>query len=132
MSTTKYIPALRFRWLTPMYDFFLNVTMPEKRIKQALIDLASIHSNSTVLDFGCGAATLTIMIKQMNPEANLTGIDVDMAILNKAVQKIKKSKLDILLRDYDGILLPFQDNSFDRILSCLVFHHLDTEKKQVC
>ena len=115
-----------------MYDFFLNVTVPEKRIKQALIDLASIHSNSTVLDFGCGTATLTIMIKQMNPEANLTGIDVDMAILNKAVQKIKKSKLDILLRDYDGILLSFQDNSFDRILSCLVFHHLDTDKKQVC
>ena len=54
--------------------------MPEKRIKQALIDLASIHSNSIVLHFGCGTATLTIMIKQMNPEANLTGIDVDMAI----------------------------------------------------
>ena len=63
-----------------MYDFFLNVTVPEKRIKQALIDLASIHSNSIVLHFGCGIATLTIMIKQMSPEANLTGIDVDMAI----------------------------------------------------
>lgn len=32
--------------------------------------------------------------------------------------------------NYDGNLLPFTDQRFDRVLSCLVFHHLNTETKQ--
>jgi ubiquinone/menaquinone biosynthesis C-methylase UbiE len=130
MSKTKYIPALRFKWLTPLYDFFLNLTMPEKKIKQALIETANIPAGVKVLDFGCGTATLTIMVKQLSPEAKVTGIDIDTEILDKATKKIKEEKLDIFLLDYDGKHLPFQRNAFDRVISCLVFHHLDTDIKQ--
>ena len=35
---SNFIPALRFKILTKLYDFFLSVTFPEKKIKQALID----------------------------------------------------------------------------------------------
>ena len=31
---------------------------------------------------------------------------------------------------YDGSLIPFQNKAFERILSCLVFHHLDTDAKR--
>lgn len=130
MSKTKYIPALRFKWLTPLYDFFLNLTMPEKKIKKALIAEANIFTGEKLLDFGCGTATLTIMVKQSSPEAKVTGIDIDTEILNKATKKIKEEKLDIFLLDYDGKHLPFQRNAFDRVISCLVFHHLDTDTKQ--
>lgn len=130
MGKTGYIPALRFKWLTPLYDFFLSLTMPEKKIKQALIAKANILAGAKVLDFGCGTATLTIMVKQIYPEAKVTGIDVDAEILDKAIQKVKEKKLDIFLLDYDGAHLPFQHNAFDRVMSCLVFHHLDTDTKQ--
>lgn len=130
MSKTKYIPALRFKWLTPLYDFFINITMPEKKIKQALIEAANIPAGAKVLDFGCGTATLTIMVKEMHPGANVTGIDVDREIFDRAIQKVKEKKLDVFLLDYDGNQLPFQHNAFDRTVSCLVFHHLDTETKQ--
>ena len=130
MSKNKYIPALRFKWLTPLYDFLIGITMPEKRIKQDLIDLAHIQPCTKILDFGCGTATLTIMAKQIYPEAKVTGIDVDAEILYKAIQKVKEKKLDILLLDYDGVKLPFQNSGFERVISCLVFHHLDTDTKQ--
>ncbi len=130
MSKNKYIPALRFKWLTPLYDFLIGITMPEKRIKQDLIDLAHIQPCTKILDFGCGTATLTIMAKQIYPEAKVTGIDVDAEILDKAIQKVKEKKLDILLLDYDGVKLPFQNSGFERVISCLVFHHLDTDTKQ--
>ena len=130
MSGTKYIPALRFKWLTPLYDFLINSTMPEKKIKQALIESANIPAGVKVLDFGCGTATLTIMVKEIYPEAKVTGIDVDREILDRAIQKVKEKKLDIFLLDYDGKQFPFQRNAFDRTVSCLVFHHLDTETKQ--
>ena len=130
MEQAKYIPALRFKWLTPLYDFLINITMPERKIKQALIETANIPAGVKVLDFGCGTATLTIMVKEIYPEAKVTGIDVDREILDRAIQKVKEKKLDIFLLDYDGRQLPFQPNAFDRTLSCLVFHHLDTETKQ--
>jgi len=130
VEQTKYIPALRFKWLTPLYDFFLSITMPEKKIKLALIEAASIPAGIKVLDFGCCTATLTIMVKEMYPEAKVTGIDVDREILDRATQKLKEKKLDIFLLDYDGKEFPFQRNAFDRTLSCLVFHHLDTDTKQ--
>lgn len=130
MNTIKYIPALRYKWLTPLYDFLINLTMPEKKIKQALIESACIPANGKVLDFGCGTATLNIMVKEVHPEAKVTGIDVDREILDKAKQKVKEKKLDIFLLDYDGSQLPFQNKAFERILSCLVFHHLDTNAKR--
>lgn len=130
MEQTNFIPALRFKWLTPLYDFFLGITMPEKKIKTALISDANIYAGTKLLDFGCGTVTLTIMAKQSSPEAKVTGIDVDKEILVKAAKKIKEERLDVSLLDYDGKHLPFQRNAFDRVISCLVFHHLDTDVKQ--
>ena len=58
MSTTvNYIPALRYKWLIPFYDFFINLTMPEKKMKRVLIEAADMSSNLKVLAFGCGTAT---------------------------------------------------------------------------
>lgn len=130
MEQARYIPALRFKWLTPMYDFLVNHTMPEKRIKQSLIETANISEGVKVLDFGCGTATLTIMVKEKYSEAEVSGIDVDQEILERAIQKAKDKQSDIFLLDYDGDQFPFHDNSFDRTVSCLVFHHLDTKTKQ--
>lgn len=104
--------------------------MPEKKIKTALISDANIYAGTKLLDFGCGTVTLTIMAKQSSPEAKVTGIDVDKEILVKAAKKIKEERLDVFLLDYDGKHLPFQRNAFDRVISCLVFHHLDTDVKQ--
>lgn len=104
--------------------------MPEKKIKQALIEAATIPAGAKVLDFGCGTATLTSMVKEMHSGARVTGIDVDREILDRAIKKVKEKKLDIFLLDYDGKHFPFQHNAFDRTVSCLVFHHLDTDTKQ--
>ncbi|MDB5277334.1 MAG: Methyltransferase type 11 [Ferruginibacter sp.] len=102
--------------------------MPAKKMKRVLIEAANISAKLKVLDFG--KATLTIMIKELCLEAKVTGIDVDREILDKAIQKVKEKKLDILLPDYDSSQLPFQNKAFDRILSCLVFHHLDADTKR--
>lgn len=131
MKATNYIPALRFKWLTPLYDSLVSITMPEKKFKESLIRASDISDEHRVMDFGCGTATLTIMTKQMYPNANVTGIDVDKAILDKAINKIMEKKLDVLLLDYPGKKLPFNDESFDRVISSLVFHHLDTESKKI-
>jgi len=130
MNTANYIPALRFKWLTPLYDFLIGITMPEKKIKHELITSGHIQTNENMRDFGWGTGMLTIMAKESHPGANITGIDIDVEILNKAIRKAQVKSLDILLLNYDGVKLPFHNNNFQRVISCLVFHHLDTDTKQ--
>lgn len=130
MAETKFVSALRFKWLTPLYDFLVGITMPEKSIKLSVIKEAYLTDYANVLDFGCGTATLTIMAKEHRPSISITGIDIDKTVLKKATQKIREKKLDINLVVYGGEKLSFPDSSFDRITSCLVFHHLETHVKQ--
>lgn len=129
MKNKSYIPALRFHWLTNIYDWLVGVLMPEKEFKNALLQNANIQDNYTVLDFGIGTATLSIMAYQFNPKANYKGLDIDRGIIKIAKQKIENANATIELLKYDGGILPFSDNSIDRIITSLVIHHLTTEQK---
>lgn len=125
----KFIPALKFQWLTPYYDRLISRLMPEKKFKSQLIANATIYENWKILDFGIGTATLSIMAWQTQPDADYTGIDIDEKILQLAKQKIISKNAPINTMLYNGGTLPFDDHSFDRIISSLVIHHLTDEQK---
>lgn len=130
MSKQAYIPALKYDWLTKIYNPLISFTMPELKFKKALIQQAKIESTHKVLDFGVGTATLSLLLKKEHQEATVNGVDVDDKILNIAKQKIEEQKAEIILTKYDGIKLPYPDNYFDRVLTSLVFHHLDKNQKE--
>lgn len=119
-----YIPALSFRWLTPLYDFLLKLTMPELTLKRRLIERANIQPGQHVLDLGCGTGTLTVMIKKVVPEAQITGLDPDEEVLLIAKSKAEKAHLNIKWDRGFAYELPYPDNSFDVVMSSLVTHHL--------
>ncbi|MBI3520108.1 MAG: class I SAM-dependent methyltransferase [Bacteroidetes bacterium] len=129
MSDNKYIPALRYNWLTKLYNPVVAFTMPEIKFKTALIKQANISATHKVLDFGIGTATLSLLLSQSQPELNIDGVDVDDKILSIAKENIDKANAKITITKYDGIKLPYADNSFDRIITSLVFHHLDKDQK---
>ncbi len=56
-SDLKYIPALKFSLLTPLFDPFQRWVMRELTFKRRLIAEAHIGAGQHVLDLGCGAAT---------------------------------------------------------------------------
>ena len=124
-----FIPALNREWLTPVYDPLIRWTMRESTFKPRLVQAARIAPGHRVLDLGCGTATLTILIKQMHPESEVTGLDIDARILDVARGKIARARLDITLDQGPATALSYPDDSFDRILSSLVFHHLRTDDK---
>jgi ubiquinone/menaquinone biosynthesis C-methylase UbiE len=128
-DSPKYVPALGFAWLTPIYDIMMALLMQEKAFKHRLIDVADIQPNATVLDLGCGTATLTLMIKQTHPSAHVIGIDGDDRILNIARAKAKAQSAAIQLDKGMAFELPYPDGHFDRVLSSLVIHHLTTRDK---
>lgn len=124
-----YLPALSYDWLTPFYDSLIGWTIPELTIKRQLIRQARIGSGHHVLDLGCGTATLTLLIKQTHPDASVVGIDGDAKILAIARRKTKEEGLDITFDQGMAFDLPYDDASYDRIVSSLVFHHMTSDNK---
>ena len=129
-TTTDHVPALRFDWLTGFYDRLVAATMPEKAFKTALVRQAGIRSGDRVLDFGTGTATLSILLAEQQPDADVTGVDVDEKVLTIARRKVAESRAAVRLVRYDGNKLPFESRSFDRAVSSLVLHHLTRSQRQ--
>ncbi len=129
-ESKNYIPALKYDWLTKIYDPVLQLTMPERKFKMALIQQMNIQAEDRILDFGCGSLTLSIMAASANPYSEIFGVDVDEKILSIANQKLEKMKLNnISARLYNGTTLPYPDKHFDKVMSSLVFHHLNERQK---
>src|SRR3989337_1666309 len=125
----RYIPALEYDWLTPLYDPLMRWLMPEASFKGRLVEQAQIEPGHRVLDLGCGTGTLTILIKQLHPEAQVVGLDGDPKVLAIARAKAAKAGVEIALVRGMAFVLPFPDRSFDRVLSSLVLHHLNHDNK---
>ena len=129
-TSSVYIPALRWKGLTPIYDPVLRWGMREKRFKGELIRQAQIEPGQAVLDLGCGTATLTVMLKQAHPDALVTGLDGDPAVLKIGQTKATKAAVQLTLDQGMAYDLPYPNGSFDRVVSSLMFHHLTTQDKQ--
>ncbi|MEO7434066.1 MAG: class I SAM-dependent methyltransferase, partial [Candidatus Binatia bacterium] len=122
-SQPSFIPALGSSWLTPLYDT-VSWLIGERALKRTLIRQAQIAPGADVLDLGCGTGTLALLIKEMQPAANVSGVDIDPQILAIARGKIAAAGVEIRLVEGSATAPPLPPASFDRVLSTLMLHHL--------
>jgi ubiquinone/menaquinone biosynthesis C-methylase UbiE len=125
-----YVPALRFRALTGLYDPVVRATTREAKFKPRLLDQARIGPGDRVLDVACGTGTLAIEAKRRAPGAELVGIDGDPEMLERAREKARAAGAGIAFDEGLSTDLPYEDSTFDRALSTLFFHHLDLAGKR--
>ncbi len=130
LSDSKYVPALSFDFLTPYYDAVVGSTMRERTFKHALIQQANILPDHQVLDLASGTGTLTILIKQQESMATVTGIDGDPAIISIARRKARNHGIDVHFDQGLSYQLPYPEAHFNRAMSSLLFHHLTLKNKQ--
>lgn len=129
-SSRSFLPALRFHWLTRLYDPVVRLTTRESAFKGSLLRQAGLRPGETVLDVGCGTGTLAIAAHAHTPGIHVTGLDADDRILEIARQKVAQAGLQVHFECALADRMPFADATFDVVLSSLFFHHLDTATKQ--
>ena len=129
-SDSKYVPALGFHFLTPLYDTVVGITTREQTFKQALIRQARFRAGQQVLHLACGTGTLAIWIKEAQPQAKVTGVDGDAAVLSIASRKALRADIAVQFDRALSTALPYPAAHFDRVVSSLFFHHLSLREKE--
>jgi ubiquinone/menaquinone biosynthesis C-methylase UbiE len=130
MTRNRYLPALRFRALTRFFDPLVRRGLPEQRFKEGLLEQAAPEPGQRVLDLGCGTGTLAMMVKAAQPEAEVFGLDADPEILALARGKAEAAAAEVRFDEGLSTELPYEDRSYDRVLSTLFFHHLTGAEKR--
>lgn len=80
-----------------------------------------------VLDLGCGTGLELEEYFKVNPDADVTGIDLTEAMLNALKIKFPSKKLNLICGSYFDV--PFGENAFDAAVSVESLHHFMRDKK---
>lgn len=126
----SFIPGLGYRSLTAFYDPVLALILREATWKPAFVEQIAPRAGERILDLGCGTGTLAVLIKTAAPGADVVGLDPDPAMLDRARRKAEDAGVAITFeRGYaDDPGEPAR--RCDKVVSSLMFHHLDTAAKR--
>lgn len=84
-------------------------------------DFYDLKDGSSILDVGCGKGFMLFDFQQLNKSFKLYGIDISEYAINNC-----KSEVSKYLKVASCENLPFEDNSFDLVISINTIHNLDT------
>lgn len=114
--------------LEKIADHLSNTTSSQTTaIKEAIAILTRQFTGETtvnILDLGCGIGNSYDEFSLSKSKFNWTGIDI--ADSPEAQQRIRK---DLNYLTYDGVLLPFPDDTIDIVYSRQVFEHVRFPEK---
>ncbi|TRO57284.1 class I SAM-dependent methyltransferase [Candidatus Bathyarchaeota archaeon] len=117
------------------YDMGINLISfgQDRRMQQEIVE-EYVHKSNQVLEIGCGTGTLAISCAKKG--ASVVAFDISRQMLAIAERKVREHNLieKIQLKEMGAIEMEkaFNENTFDRIVSTLVFSELyDYEQKYV-
>ena len=122
----RFLPGMGREWLLPLYDPFTRLIGVESAHRR-LAEQAELPSAEHVLEIGCGTANLALLVKRMRPQLEVVGLDPDPKALARAAGKAERAGVTLQLDRGFADALPYPDGSFDRVLSSLMFHHLEAD-----
>lgn len=125
----EFVPAAGRDVFLPIYDPLVSF-MGASRARDDLIKQANIQPNQRVLDLGCGTGTLVVLLKRRYPAAQIVGLDPDPKALQRAQKKVRRARVEVQLDEGFADQLPYDDGTFDRVLSSFMFHHLEDQDRE--
>jgi SAM-dependent methyltransferase len=86
-------------------------------------DYYELAPDASILDVGCAKGFMLHDFKELMPDATLAGVDVSQYALEHSHENVKP-----LLKHGDVRDLPFEDNSFDLVISINTVHNLPLDE----
>ena len=132
---TKSIPT-RGRTLDHaalIYDVVEPLLMLGKQNEydRRIVSLLELSPGDRVLDIGCGTGVLTRMIAdQLNPKIGGLSLGIDAAAKMINVARKKRESKTCCFEVAAAEDLPFENSSFDAVVSSLFFHHVPLDLKE--
>ncbi|CAM4126367.1 Demethylrebeccamycin-D-glucose O-methyltransferase [Mycobacterium basiliense] len=124
-----YLPAAGHDALLPGYDLLAGL-LGMNKVYRRLIAQAEVVEGQRILEIGCGTGNLTLRVKRAHPSVEAVGSDPDPLALHRARRKARLVSGIRFDRGY-AQQLPYGDAEFDRVLSSMMLHHIDNEKKPI-
>jgi len=89
-------------------------------VGELIVERAGIEPGMEVLDLACGTGNATIPAARAG--ARVTGLDLSPALLAIARERAADAMVEVDWVEGDAMSLPFEDDSFDRVIS--TFGHM--------
>jgi len=129
MNQREFLPAAGHDVFLPLYDPVVSF-MGFDRTRRELISGANIEPDHHILDIGCGTGTLVVKLKRQYASAQVVGLDPDPKALRRARIKAARAAVSVQLDQGFADQLPYKKESFDRIFSSFMFHHLNEQERE--
>lgn len=111
----------------PFYDATFRIFWlgRPRRFRQQVVRSMNLNGDETVLEVGCGTGELTSMLAViLDGRGKVVGVDVSARMIEVAERKASGQGNQIDYRVANSVSLPFADETFDVVVSSLVFHQL--------
>ncbi|MFA6189464.1 MAG: class I SAM-dependent methyltransferase [Sulfuricurvum sp.] len=86
----------------------------------------NLDQNSKILDIGCAKGFMLYDFQRLIPGITIQGIDISEYAISNALEEVKEH-----LMVADARALPFEDNSFDLVVSITTLHNLDKNDMKI-
>lgn len=109
---------------------FYDIQTYDDEHLQRIMKALDIQDDFQVLDLGTGSGFLAFPLAERFPESQITGLDILPQTLARDAEKARAQNISNLhFICYDGMSLPFEDDTFDVIVSRYCMHHFPEIEK---
>ena len=95
-----------------------------------IIECLNIKDNMKILDLGTGSGYLAFNIAKKYNNVTIIGLDIVKETLERNKEKAKENNIsNISFVSYDGIEFPFDNNTYDMVITRYALHHFSNLDK---
>jgi ubiquinone/menaquinone biosynthesis C-methylase UbiE len=118
--------------LIPVYNWGFEVLAGRQHeaFRRHVLELAALADGECLLDAGCGTGMMALRIAARYPGCTVHGIDISPKMIAVARRDAEEQGLAVDFRVGSITDLPYPGDSFDVVITNIMYHHLDLAEKR--